>query len=929
MTFLNWTILFGLGAIAIPVLIHLLNRRRAKVVEWGAMRFLLASAASRNRRIMLEEILLMVLRCLAVAVLVLAVARPYLPSRSNIGPVVVFGGVLLGAVSLAVAAVLRGKGLIKLVRLVLLAVAACLLCGSAYVAMYEQQLQQALWSVKGEGKDVAIVLDASTSMTLGRDGVTNFQRAVEEARGVVGACRPGDTVSLILAGPSPRLVLPPVFELPKVLHELGEVGPIGGSLGVLEALDLATAVLDQGQNPQKKVVLITDSQDLGWRVNDESRWKALASAMASGGRVEKPEVVVRTLELPEGLRNLAVAELKFSRTIIGTDRPVRIEATVTNTGTETVGPAEVELLLDGVRVDTRKVGEVSPGASETVAFEHQFTKVGLHTAMARLTNVTLSPRSEAGHAFGSAATQPGVDAPAGADGEAGEGADLAADVTATSVPAGGDDLSADDVAVRVVQVIESLPVLLVDGRPAAGSLEAASAFLYTALSPRATWPPHVAGIDQPIVPAGGAQGGNNNVNSPAGVSADAAAPTTVPASGPLIRPTVVAAADIGRVKDFSAYRVVVLANVPRLDAATAEALARFVSRGGGLLIAPGDQAVPAFYAGWQSPTGGGVCPAGLAERSVPEQPVHIALNSFTHPALTLVGDADRSDAGSVLVRAYWHLKADAKDSAVRVAGLLENGLPMMVERKVGKGLVLLTSFSLDARDSNFCRHNSFVTLVHEVAHYVASPEAPVLNFSPGGEAALPLAVLATRDLPDQGQTLAVTTPSGRHGDAYVTTLDGVPHAIFRSLEEPGLYCMETIGDVVLAATEEHAAAEERAAFTLPFTVRYDVAESHLAVLSNADLARVQEFLPLFHAQSGDELTSRVTGGIPGQELWRYLAVAALAALVAEIALTRWIAIQRRTDRVVPVQFGTEAFDAAEYRARAKELLSEKPIANSQ
>ena len=51
MTFLNWTILFGLIGIAIPIIIHLLNRRRAKTVEWGAMQFLLASLASRNRRI--------------------------------------------------------------------------------------------------------------------------------------------------------------------------------------------------------------------------------------------------------------------------------------------------------------------------------------------------------------------------------------------------------------------------------------------------------------------------------------------------------------------------------------------------------------------------------------------------------------------------------------------------------------------------------------------------------------------------------------------------------------------------------------------------------------------------------------------------------------------------------------------------------------
>ena len=40
----------------VPILIHLLNRRSAVVVKWGAMRFLLASLSSRRRRVMFEEI---------------------------------------------------------------------------------------------------------------------------------------------------------------------------------------------------------------------------------------------------------------------------------------------------------------------------------------------------------------------------------------------------------------------------------------------------------------------------------------------------------------------------------------------------------------------------------------------------------------------------------------------------------------------------------------------------------------------------------------------------------------------------------------------------------------------------------------------------------------------------------------------------------
>ena len=84
MTFINLYILFGLGGISIPVIIHLFNRRQAKVIEWGAMKFLLGSLISRKRRVLVEEIILMALRCLLVAALVLAVSRPFSPVQPGI-----------------------------------------------------------------------------------------------------------------------------------------------------------------------------------------------------------------------------------------------------------------------------------------------------------------------------------------------------------------------------------------------------------------------------------------------------------------------------------------------------------------------------------------------------------------------------------------------------------------------------------------------------------------------------------------------------------------------------------------------------------------------------------------------------------------------------------------------------------------------------
>ena len=60
--------LLGLAALVIPIIIHLLNRRRFETIDWGAMQFLQISKVTR-RRLFLEELLLMLLRMGLIALL--------------------------------------------------------------------------------------------------------------------------------------------------------------------------------------------------------------------------------------------------------------------------------------------------------------------------------------------------------------------------------------------------------------------------------------------------------------------------------------------------------------------------------------------------------------------------------------------------------------------------------------------------------------------------------------------------------------------------------------------------------------------------------------------------------------------------------------------------------------------------------------------
>ncbi|MBI4604414.1 MAG: BatA domain-containing protein [Planctomycetes bacterium] len=77
-SFINPGLLLGLALVAAPIIIHILNRRHYTVVEWAAMDFLLQADSRTRRRLRLEDLILLLLRVLVIALLVLAVARPLL-----------------------------------------------------------------------------------------------------------------------------------------------------------------------------------------------------------------------------------------------------------------------------------------------------------------------------------------------------------------------------------------------------------------------------------------------------------------------------------------------------------------------------------------------------------------------------------------------------------------------------------------------------------------------------------------------------------------------------------------------------------------------------------------------------------------------------------------------------------------------------------
>ena len=816
MTFINWPILLALSGIAVPILIHLFNRRQATPMDWGAMRFLLASITSRKKRILIEEVLLMSMRCMLVALLVLTIARPFLPSHSGIPWMIVLPMVLAASVCAAIGSAMWSQ---KRARLLLLLAAGVLLliAGGASAMEYWSQTQR--WS-GASSKDIALIIDASTSMTLQTDEKTNFQRALEEAGELIKARRRGDSFSIILGGAGPDAIVPsPISDPDELQAALGSAEPMGASMNLSKAIAEATACLERGRGATKAIVILTDGQKLGWNVASANQWDLAAAGFER--LPSKPLILCRDLPVPAAIDNASLGEMTFSRGVIGTDRAVGINVKIINAGKAQIPSATVELQVDGLIVGTEAAEEIPPQAAKTVYFTHLFDKPGPHVAMARILRK--------------------------------------------------DDIPGDNVSHRVIKVTRKLPVLIVNGNP--DGLD--SELLKLSLTPR-------EGTDQKY----------------------------------LVEPTVVPVANVVQQGDFGRYRVVVLVDVPRLPDSVAKGLEKFVTEGGGLLVAPGRHALADFYNKWTDARRRNFMPAKLIERQVnPDKPARVAMNTFRHPALTIAGDIAYSDMDKAAISAWWKMSARVGSST---GGDFNTSEPMLVERQTGKGRVIVLATSLGAEDSNLPRLECYVLLMHELAYYLAAGSGhPHAGTQAGATVVTELEAPDGNELkPAENDVVTVAAPDGGTLEAKTEIDKRTLRIRFDDTRRPGLYSFQlppSLAERLKAATTDGK--------TVPFAVFGDPDEGLIEKLATEDFDLLKTRMNVFHAKTFGELASAVRGHIPGQELWRYLALGLLALILGEVALTRWISSQRRAGSTDGIPFVQEGGDRQTMKQRARDALT--------
>lgn len=276
------------GAVSIPIIIHLLNRRRYKIVPWAAMRFLLAAQKKNSRRMRLEQWLLLLVRCLLLVLL------------------------LGGMVSVTPWAESLWRWLMP----------------NAVVAM----------TATTSRTHKILVIDGSYSMA-GRVGdSTAFEKARERAIQAVRKSPRGHGISVVLCGSPPQRIVPePSEDHTRVIAELEALRLPHGNGDLAATFSTIEGLLQSSPEkyPEKEVLFFTDLQKTTWLAGQPPSLtptlKRARTVLIDTAEQDQPNVAVTAI----GLRDdIAIA-----------DRDCIITATLRNYSTESKADFPVKLLL--------------------------------------------------------------------------------------------------------------------------------------------------------------------------------------------------------------------------------------------------------------------------------------------------------------------------------------------------------------------------------------------------------------------------------------------------------------------------------------------------------------------------------------------------------------------------------------------------------
>jgi hypothetical protein len=328
-----------------------------------------------------------------------------------------------------------------------------------------------------------------------------------------------------------------------------------------------------------------------------------------------------------------------------------------------------------------------------------------------------------------------------------------------------------------------------------------------------------------------------------------------------IRSTSLTPADLAGER-LGEYRIVFLVNLPPPELAAAERLRTYVEAGGHLVWICGNNVDATAYNRLNDKAGGRLLPAPLLPCREPAGPKKeswsIAALDRDHPALAPLTEP-ASLYRSVLVHKHFPVRVDP-ESGVRVLARLSGGQPLLVERTVGAGSVLLLGTGAHVEWTNLPLKPLFLPLVARLTFHLAGAQAAGSQLTAGA----PLSVVLPSGL--LGDT-EVVRPSGEV--LRLRSEGGIFH--YADTHEPGVY-------IVRLSDPKHPRQ-------WAFAVNGDPAESDPETLSREELAQRFGEEPLLYCETPQDVQGAIRRLREGQSLWELFLGLVLAGLVLEAYLS--------------------------------------------
>lgn len=300
----------------------------------------------------------------------------------------------------------------------------------------------------------------------------------------------------------------------------------------------------------------------------------------------------------------------------------------------------------------------------------------------------------------------------------------------------------------------------------------------------------------------------------------------------------------------AAHSLVILNDAGLAPGPLSESVARFVERGGRLVIAAGPHTKPESF----NRALGRVAPAALVEAVQPGRGETVAMTALkgSHPIFEVFNEGGRMPAA----RVYGYQRAEPRGGASVLASF-EDGSPALVESGAGGGRVLMYTSTLGMAWSDLPLSPAYLPLVQQMVRYLGEREASAWH-------RLGQAFVVAKGA--EGAPPAVDAPSGARLKDPALSKEGETLLTGR---EPGFYRLRYAAGHDFAAVNVDGREGDFAKLNQ---------EEFLAAFTGGDPA-ARDAAAAAERESGEEVEAR-------QRAWWPLLLAALLLLAAESVLAR-------------------------------------------